>query len=138
MPKSNQTFINIQQSISHSYHNIGQINRILGQYDLATQQFKKALEIEESLKNKLGLAINYQILVSVKKHRACLKTPSKPTTRHDLEQRTSLSTGKIICNNGIAHIYVHQKETQKAVNLLQNTLLDAKKHGEHTLIAPYI
>lgn len=128
--------INIQQSISHSYHNIGQINRILGQYDLATQQFIKALELEESLNNKLGLAINYQNIGECQEAQGmledALQTYDKAMT---LNNELDYLRGKIICNNGIAHIYVHQKETQKAVSLLQNTLVDAKKHGEHALIA---
>ena len=128
--------INIQQSISHSYHNIGQINRILGQYDLATQQFIKALELEESLNNKLGLAINYQNIGECQEAQGMLEDALETYDKAmALNNELDYLRGKIICNNGIAHIYVHQKETQKAVSLLQNTLLDAKKHGEHALIA---
>ncbi|NNK76020.1 MAG: tetratricopeptide repeat protein, partial [Maribacter sp.] len=51
---------NIKRSINVSLNGIGNIYRILGQYQQAIEKFSKSLELEAELENKLGLAINHQ------------------------------------------------------------------------------
>ncbi|AYN66223.1 sensor histidine kinase [Euzebyella marina] len=128
--------IALQQSINLSYNNIGQINRILGQYDLAIEQFKKAMELEKELDNKLGLAVNYQNIGE------CLEAQGRlvdALEAYDKAMEINLvlnnPRGKILCENGIAHVYVHQGKALEAKEMLTKSLEDANNLGEHALIA---
>ncbi|MAU70973.1 MAG: sensor histidine kinase [Flavobacterium sp.] len=128
--------IALQQSINLSFNNIGQINRILGQYDLAIEQFKKAMELEKELDNKLGLAVNYQNIGE------CLEAQGRlvdALEAYDKAMEINLvlnnPRGKILCENGIAHVYVHQGKALEAKEMLTKSLEDANNLGEHALIA---
>ena len=119
--------IALQQSINLSFNNIGQINRILGQYDLAIEQFKKAMELEKELDNKLGLAVNYQNIGE------CLEAQGRlvdALEAYDKAMEINLvlnnPRGKILCENGIAHVYVHQGKALEAKEMLTKSLEDAK------------
>ncbi len=121
----------IKSAISTSLNNIGQIYRVLGQYDLAIEQFKKAMEFEEALDNRLGLASNYQNIGE------CLEAQGKLKTALEnyniaLEYNKELKNkrGRILCENGIAHIYVHDKKVNEAILILDEALIQATDLGE--------
>ena len=123
--------ITIKSAISTSLNNIGHINRVLGQYDLAIEQFKKAMEFEEALNNRLGLAINHQNIGE------CLEAQGKLnealesyTIALRYNQKLKNKRGRILCENGIAHIYVHDGKVKEATLILNEALIRANELGE--------
>ncbi len=124
----------IKRGINVSLNGIGNIYQILEQYDVAIAQFKRSMELERQLGNKLGLAINNQNIGE------CLE--SQGNLEEALEYyRTSLSfneeidnnMGRIICNNSIAQIFVKQNKIDEALEILNPTLKASTDNGDHFL-----
>ncbi len=126
----------IKRSINVSLNGIGNIYLTLGQYDLAIEQFKKSMKLEQALGNKLGLAINYQNIGE------CLEKQGKLDEALN-SYRTSLAyneeidsdKGRIICNNSIAQVYIKKDENIKAVALLEPILTQAEAMNDKDIIS---
>ncbi|WP_244526709.1 tetratricopeptide repeat protein [Pseudozobellia thermophila] len=126
----------IKRAINASVSNIGHIYRVLGQYDLAIEQFNKAIKLEEVLNNKLGLAENNQYIGECLEAQGRLEEALESyncALRYNQELKNE--RGEILCQNGIAHVYVHLGKAKMAVFMLGDALARAKKLGEHALIA---
>jgi len=129
--------IHLQKSIAVSRNSMGNIYLVLKQYDLALTQFKQSLEIEKTLDNKLGLAINYQNIGYVKESKGLLEEAI-------LDYRTSLkynnqinsNIGRVICNNSIGVIYIKQEKLIAAQNTLNKALQSALQLNDQYHIAP--
>lgn len=128
--------IGIKRAINVSVNNIGHIYRVLGQYDLAIEQFNKAIKLEEALNNKLGLAENHQYIGE------CLEAQGKLEEALEsyhcallYNRELKNERGEVLCQNGIAHVYVHLGQAKRAVFMLGDALARAQRLGEHALIA---
>ncbi|MFK7750100.1 MAG: tetratricopeptide repeat protein [Kordia sp.] len=117
----------VKKSIAVSLNSMGNIYLVLEQYDLAVQRFKKSMEIEESVGNKLGLAINYHNIGYAKEATGDLEgalTDYRESLRYNDEIDSDL--GRVICNSTIGRVYIKQEKYQKAVRILNTTLAMGK------------
>ena len=124
----------LKRGINVALNGIGNIYQTLEQYDIAIEQFKRSMELERQLNNKLGLAINNQNIGE------CLE--SQGSLEEALEYyRTSLSyneeidndMGRIICRNSIAQIFIKTNKTDEAIDILERTLIASKEQGDQFL-----
>lgn len=126
----------ILRSTAVSLNSIGNIYLTLKQFELAEEQFKKALKIEEQLKNKLGLAINYQNLGYVLEAKDSLDAALvsyKKSLKFNEEIKSEL--GVMICHNSIGQIYLKQDKPRQGLNLIKPTIEVAKEFGDNFYIA---
>jgi len=117
----------VQKSIAVSLNSMGNIFLVLEQYDLAVQRFTKSMKIEESVGNKLGLAINYHNIGYAKEATGDLEgalLDYKESLRYNTEIDSDL--GRVICNNTIGRIYIKQKKYGEAIDIISSTLESAK------------
>ncbi len=117
----------VKRSIAVSLNSMGNIFLVLEQYDLAVQRFTKSMKIEESVGNKLGLAINYHNIGYAKEATGDLDgalIDYKESLRYNNEIDSDL--GRVICNNTIGRIYIKQKKYTEAINIISSTLESAK------------
>ena len=128
--------LGLRRSIAVSLNSMGNIYLLLKQYDLAIERFKKSQEIEKSINNTLGLAINYQNIGYAKeaqgKRTEALNYFQKSL---DINNKINNTFGKIICNSSIANIYIKQNEPKKAIDLITTNLVSAKKLGNKKYLA---
>lgn len=127
--------IGLKRSINVSLNSIGNIYKMLEQYDLAIEKFEQSMILEKALDNKLGLAINHQNLGE------CLEAQGKlelalQNFRKSLVYNEIIDSekGKIICNYSIAHVYVHLGNVTEAVSILQSHLKRAKSLGDQKIV----
>ncbi len=129
--------ISLKRSINISHNCIGNLYQELGQFDKAIQQFKKSLQLETELDNKLGQAINYQNLGECKEELGNLKEALDDyRTSLGLNEMIDNDMGRVICNTSIAKILIKQDKPKEALKLLEPTLAIAKKLENDFLIAP--
>lgn len=117
----------VKKSIAVSLNSMGNIFLVLEQYDLAVQRFTKSMEIEKSVGNKLGLAINYHNIGYAKEATGDLEgalVDYKESLHYNNEINSDL--GRVICNNTIGRIYIKQKKYQEAIDIISSTLEQAK------------
>lgn len=117
----------VKRSIAVSLNSMGNIFLVLEQYDLAIQRFAKSMKIEESVGNKLGLAINYHNIGYAKEATGNLDgalIDYKESLRYNNEINSDL--GRVICNNTIGRIYIKQKKYDEAITIISSTLERAK------------
>ncbi|MBC8755658.1 tetratricopeptide repeat protein [Kordia sp. YSTF-M3] len=117
----------VKRSIAVSLNSMGNIFLVLEQYDLAVQRFTKSMKIEESVGNKLGLAINYHNIGYAKEATGDLEgalIDYKESLRYNNAIDSDL--GRVICNNTIGRIYIKQKKYKEAINIISSTLERAK------------
>ncbi|WP_420574826.1 tetratricopeptide repeat protein [Kordia sp.] len=117
----------VKRSIAVSLNSMGNIFLVLEQYDLAVQRFKRSMKIEESVGNKLGLAINYHNIGYAKEATGDLEgalLDYKESLRYNNEINSNL--GRVICNNTIGRIYIKQKKYDEAIEIISSTLESAK------------
>ncbi|PTX60851.1 tetratricopeptide repeat protein [Kordia periserrulae] len=117
----------VKKSIAVSLNSMGNIFLVLEQYDLAVQRFTKSMEIEKSVGNKLGLAINYHNIGYAKEATGDLEgalEDYKESLHYNNEINSDL--GRVICNNTIGRIYIKQKKYQEAIDIISSTLEQAK------------
>ena len=128
--------LGLRRSIAVSLNSMGNIYLLLKQYDLAIERFKKSQEIERSINNTLGLAINYQNIGYAKeaqgKRTEALNYFQKSL---DINNKINNTFGKIICNSSIANIYIKQNKPKKAIDLISINLISAKKLGNKKYLA---
>ncbi len=126
----------IKRSINVSLNSIGNIYQTLEQYDLAIEQFRKSLQREEELGNKLGLAINYQNIGECYEAQGKLQE-SLENYQISLAYNEEIDSdkGRIICKSGIAHVYVHLERTEEALDIYKTVLPEAETLGDQEIIA---
>ncbi len=127
----------LKRSINVSLNGIGNIYQVLEQYDLAIEQFKKSLKLEEALGNKLGLAINYQNIGECLEANGQLEEALQ-NYRISLAYNEEIESdkGKVICKNSIAQIYIKQNKLEEALEILEPALMSAEILGDKFIIAP--
>ena len=129
--------ISLKRSINISHNCIGNLYQELGQFNKAIDQFKKSLELETQLNNKLGQAINHQNMGECKEELGNLNEALQEYhTSLALNDTINNAMGRVICNNSIAQIYLKQGEPKKALKLLEPSLTKAENLGDGFLIAP--
>ncbi|WP_430411887.1 tetratricopeptide repeat-containing sensor histidine kinase [Kordia sp.] len=117
----------VKRSIAVSLNSMGNIFLVLEQYDLAVQRFTKSIKIEESVGNKLGLAINYHNIGYAKEATGDLEgalIDYEESLRYNNEINSDL--GRVICNNTIGRIYIKQQKYEEAIGIISSTLESAK------------
>jgi tetratricopeptide (TPR) repeat protein len=128
--------LGLRRSTAVSLNSMGNIYLLLKQYDLAIERFKESQEIEKSIGNKLGLAINYQNIGFAKnaqgKTNEALEYYNKS---FEINKKINNTYGLIICKSSIAGIYIKQNNPQKAINLIKSNIEPAKKLGNKEYLA---
>lgn len=127
--------IGLKRSINVSLNSIGNIYKMLEQYDLAIEKFERSIILERELDNKLGLAINHQNLGECQEAQGKLE-PALQNFRKSLVYNEIIDSekGKIICNYSIAHVYVHLGRVPEAVSILQTNLNRANSLGNQKIV----
>ncbi|WP_159021963.1 tetratricopeptide repeat protein [Formosa sp. L2A11] len=121
----------LERCMAISRNSMGNIYLVLKQYNLALKQFEKALLIEKSTNNKLGLAINYQNIGIVLENQGQLdKALTNYRTSLQYNEEISSIMGRVICNNAITQIYIKQKKYNTALALVTTTLKEAIALGD--------
>jgi len=111
--------IHIKRNINISLNGIGNLYQTLGQYDLAIAQFKRALELEGKLGNKLGLAINTKNIGDCLEQKGNLDEALAQYQKSlALNEEINNSFGKVLCKNGIAQVYLKKGRPEEALSLL--------------------
>jgi len=125
----------LKRSINVSLNSIGNLYLTLKQYDIAIAQFKKSMELEKELDNKLGLAINYQNIGECLEYKGELEE-ALHYYRTSLGYNNEINSdkGKVICKNSIAQIYIKQNKLDKALEILEPNLLAAESLGDMSII----
>lgn len=130
--------LGLKRSIAVSLNSMGNIYLLLKQYDLAVERFKKSQEIESSIGNQLGLAINYQNIGYARdaqgKTAEALSYFKKSLS---LNNKINNAFGKIICNSSVANIYIKQGRPQEAITLINNNFDAVKKLGNKEYLSYY-
>lgn len=122
--------------IAVSRNSMGNIYLALKQYDLALKQFEKSLEIEKSLNNKLGLAINYHNIGYAKERKGFLADALKDYEKSlGFNNEINSHIGRVICNNSIAQIYIKQEKFEEALELSKSNLINALNIGDQFYIS---
>ncbi|MEM8929348.1 MAG: tetratricopeptide repeat protein [Bacteroidota bacterium] len=112
--------IHIKRNINVALNSIGNLYKLLGQYDLAIAQFQRALELEGLLENKLGLAVNNQNIGDCLEQKGDLDGALVQYQKAlAFNEEINNTYGKIFSKNGIAQIYLKRSKYQEALSLLE-------------------
>lgn len=112
--------VHIKRNINVALNSIGNLYKLLGQYDLAISQFQRALELEGQLENKLGLAINNQNIGDCLEQKGDLDGALVQYQKSlALNDEINNDYGKVFSKNGIAQIYLKRNKYQEALSLLE-------------------
>lgn len=112
--------IHIKRNINVALNSIGNLYKLLGQYDLAIAQFQRALELEGLLENKLGLAVNNQNIGDCLEQKGDLDGALVQYQKAlALNEEINNTYGKIFSKNGIAQINLKRSKYQEALSLLE-------------------
>ncbi len=112
--------IHIKRNINVALNSIGNLYKLLGQYDLAISQFERALELEGELDNKLGLAINNQNIGDCLEQKGDLEGALVQYQKAlALNEEINNTYGKVFSKNGIAQVYLKREKYQEALSLLE-------------------
>lgn len=114
---------NIEKSISVSQNSIGNIYNSLKQYNLALEEFNKAIVVQRKYDDKLGLAINHQNIGAANEALGNLEEALKNYYK-SLEYNNEVDSkiGKIICGYSIANVLI-KKEKYKEANKTVSEIL---------------
>ncbi|RNC92138.1 MAG: sensor histidine kinase [Allomuricauda sp.] len=122
----------IKRSINVSLNSIGNLYQTLGQYDLAIEQFEKALLLDKELNNKLGMAINHQNIGECQELKGELDKALENYRRSlAFNEEINSNIGRVICKNGIAQIYLKQNMPNAALVLLEPIKNKALELGDN-------
>ncbi len=125
----------IKRSINVSLNSIGNLYLLLKQYDLAIQQLRKSLRLEEELGNKQGMAINYQNIGEALEEQGKLaEALQNYETALAYDEELGSARGLAICKNSIAQIYIKQNKSAEALKILEPTLQESKSLGDKSII----
>ena len=126
----------LKRSINVSLNGIGNIYQTLEQYDLAIEQFKESIRLEQELDNDLGLAINHQNIGECYEAQGKLEEALKSfQVSLAYNEKVDSERGRIICNYSIAHVYVHLGKTEEALKLLEASVPMAEELGDKSIIS---
>ncbi len=126
----------IKRHINISLNGIGNLYNSLGQYDLAINQFKKALKLEGELDNKLGLAINNKNIGDCLEQKGMLDEALDYYRKSlALNDEINNTMGKILCKNSISQIYLKQKMPNAALVLLEQLKKPATDLGDKSILS---
>lgn len=126
----------LKRSINVSLNGIGNIYQTLEQYDLAIEQFKESLRLEEELGNKRGLAINHSNIAECYEAQGKLQEALENySISLAYNEEIDSDKGRIICKNGIAHVFVHQEKTEEALDIFKNILPQAEVLSDKEIMA---
>lgn len=110
----------VNLNIAKSENSIGNCYTILNQHDLSIPHFESAFELEKSLNNKLGMAINYQ---NIGHANELLGYPNKAYDNYAsslaLNEEIDSELGKIICTNSLARIKVVRNELNESAKMVK-------------------
>jgi tetratricopeptide (TPR) repeat protein len=122
----------VKRSINVALNSIGNLYQTLGQYDLAIDQFRRALELEKELNNKLGLAINNQNIGDCYEQKEELDVALE-YYRKSLAYNEDINSsyGRVICKNSIARIYTKQGMPNAALVIFEPLHEQALKIGDN-------
>ena len=127
----------IKRSINVSINSIGNLYKILEQYDKAIENFQKSLVLETELGNVLGQAVNFQNIGQCKEEQGNLIGALQDYKKSlALNEQIDNDMGRVICNTAIARVYIKQEKLQNALELLKYVLPIAEKLGDGKLISP--
>jgi tetratricopeptide (TPR) repeat protein len=116
----------LKASIAVSQNSMGNIYLTLKQFDLAVEEFEKALIIEKELNNRLGLAINYQNLGYADEVNGKFDLALKNYKRSlDYNNQIDSDVGRVICYNSIGQVYIKQKKYTDAKTIIEEGLKKA-------------
>lgn len=105
-----------KRSACVALNSIGNINLVLNQPERALNVFYRTLEMERALKNKLGMAINYQNIGFCYEE---LNDLSKALSYYNksLEENKKINSdvGRSICHNSIGEVYLKQDRPYEAL-----------------------
>ncbi|WP_158975231.1 tetratricopeptide repeat protein [Cellulophaga sp. L1A9] len=122
----------LKRSKNVSLNGIGNIYQNLKQYNVAIEIFKKSLALEEELHNKLGQAINNQNIGECYEELGDLKNALNYYRKSlAFNEEMDNDMGRVICNNSIAQVFIKQKKTLKAQQILKTTLSKSIALGDH-------
>ncbi len=126
----------LRLSISVSQNSMGNVYLTLKQYDLAIEQFEKALVIENHSGNKLGLAINYHNLGYADEGKGLLDMALKNYKRSlDYNEQIDSEVGRVICYTSIGQVYIKQKKYIDAKVIIEQGLKKALNLGDQFYIS---
>ena len=115
--------LGLRRSISVSHNSMGNIYILLKQYELGIEQLKMSQEIERSINNTLGLAINNQNIGYAKEAMGNLNEALKHFEESlEINIKMNNRLGEIICNSSIARIYIKQGKPNEALKLIDENL----------------
>jgi len=124
----------IKRSINVALNGIGNLYQKLEQYDLAILQFQRALNLEEELGNKLGLAINHQNIGHCLEEKGNLEAALE-NYRKSLAYNEEIDSdyGRLICKNSLAQIYLKQNMPYLALVLLEPLHEESKRISDFSI-----
>lgn len=126
----------LKRSINTSLNGIGNIYKLLEQYELAIEKFNQSILLDKELKNTLGLAINHQNLGECYEAQGKLEQALLNFKESlDYNEIINSEKGKIICNYNIGHVYVHQGKVNEAIGIFEKYLQSALNFGDQELVA---
>ena len=118
--KIKDTAIHKRISVAVAQNSLGNIYASLKQYELAIEQFKKALKTQQ--KNNLrGLAINHQNIGECYEHLNMFDKAVEnynKSLKYNIEINSTL--GKVICSNSLSSILIKEGEYEKALKKLES------------------
>lgn len=110
---------------------IGNANLILEEYESARNQFKRSFEIEKSIDNHLGLAINHQNIGITYEE---LNQPDSAQYHYfeSLKENRLIGNeiGKMICYNSIGRIYLKKEKFHDALKYFDQAEAIAEEAGD--------
>ena len=126
----------LKRSINVSLNGIGNIYQTLEQYDLAIEQFRRSLKLENELGNTLGLAINHQNIGECQEMQGKLDDAlNSYRTSLAYNEEINSDRGKVICKNSIAHVYILQHKLEDALAILEPALVASQAIGDKYLMS---
>ena len=115
--------LGLRRSIAVSHNSMGNIYLLLRQYDLAIQQFLQSQEIEKSINNRLGLAINNQNIGYAKEQHGLLDEALEHyQSSQVINNAINNRIGKVICNGSIARVLIKQEKPKEAIAIIKENL----------------
>lgn len=128
--------LGLLRSIAVSLNSMGNIYLLLKQYDLAIERFKRSQEIERSIDNKLGLAINYQNIGYAKDAQGKIEEALEYFQKSlDINHKINNVYGLVICYSSVANIYIKQNKPKEALQLISENFEPVKKLGNKEFLS---
>ena len=125
-----------KRSICVSLNSIGNINLAMNQPEKALEVFSQTLIIEESLGNRLGMAINYQNIGFAYE---VMGKPEVALTyyKKSLQQNEIINSdlGQSICYNSIGEILLKQDKTMEALRNFKMAMVFAQRNNDNYYIS---